>query len=388
MALSGDAAPPIDFAGLDDAQALRTHLASILASVPDAMVVIDEDGRIIAFSAAAQAMFGYTVDQVLGRNVSMLMTDKDVDLHDGYMRNYLIGGPAKIIGVGRLVTARRANGEAFPVDLKIGEAQISGGRIFTGYMRDVSEQLSAAQRLRELQAELVHFSRMSAVGTMASGLAHELNQPLTAVANYLEASRDLLERPDDDTIQMVREALDEAAKQSVRAGRIIRRLRDYVARGEIDARACDLQALLADAVALAKMGPEAAAIAIDLEVDSSIDVLVDPIQIQQVIVNLVRNATEALATTRAPRIDISARVESERFVSVAVEDNGPGLPQEIADQLFRPFATSKSDGMGLGLSICQTIIEAHGGAISAGDGANGGARFVFQLPRDGVKTPA
>ena len=385
MASSGDAASHIDLFALTDANSLRTHLASILASVPDAMVVIDEHGRMIAFSAAAEAMFGYAAQDVLGRNVNLLMTGQDFDRHDVYMESYLGGKAPKIIGIGRLVLARRADGSEFPVDLKIGEARIGDRRIFTGYIRDITEQRRAEQRMRELQAELLHFSRMSTVGTMASGLAHELNQPLTAVANYLEASRDLLNSPDPKTVSMVQEALDEAAKQSVRAGRIIRRLRDYVARGEIDAKGCNLKSLLVDAVTLAKMGAEADPIDITLEVATGVTVFVDQIQVQQVIVNLVRNAAEALVETPKGKIDISVQELDDRFVSIAVEDNGPGLPSDIADQLFRPFATSKSNGMGLGLSICKTIIEAHGGEISAKTGVNGGARFVFQLPRDRAK---
>ena len=236
--------------------ALRSLLKSILASVPDAMIVINELGRIVAFSAAAERMFGYKADDVAGKNVSVLMGGHDHAYHDTYINNYLETGEKQIIGIGRVVEARLANGDTIPVELKIGEAKLGEHRLFTGYIRDITEQQIVEHRIKQMQAELGNFSRLSAVGTMASAMAHELNQPLTAVANYLEAARDLLSTPDPQTLEIVREALDEASKQSVRAGQIIRRLRDYVSRGEIETRPTDLKAVLSDAASLAKIGVE------------------------------------------------------------------------------------------------------------------------------------
>ncbi len=279
-----------------DIDALHQHFRSILRSVPDAMVVINDVGLITAFSEASEKLFGYDAADVLGKNVSLLMGPADRDDHDQYIAHYLKTHRAKIIGIGRTVTARRKDGTLFPIDLKIGEAKIGDHYLFTAFMRDLTEQRRNESRMKALQAELVHFSRLSSVGTMASALAHELNQPLTVVTNYLEAARDLLDTPDAESMAMVQEALDEAAKQSVRAGQIVRKLRDYVSRGEVEKRPVPLVPLLGDAVALVQTEMSLTTSEIDVRVTEDIaDVMVDPIQIQQVVINIVRNAFEAMA---------------------------------------------------------------------------------------------
>ena len=363
-----------------DVDALHQHFRSILQSVPDAMVVINDAGIITAFSKAAETLFGYDANDLLGRNVSVLMAPSDKAQHDGHISRYLRTGERRIIGIGRTVTARRADGSLFPIDLKIGESKIGDHFLFTAFMRDLTEQRRNESRMKALQAELVHFSRLSSVGTMASALAHELNQPLTVVTNYLEAARDLLESPDPETMDMVQEALNEAAKQSVRAGQIVRKLRDYVSRGEIEKRPTQLVPLIGDAVALiqAEMSSTNGEIAVSVEEGIS-DIMADPIQIQQVIINLVRNALEAMEGQDDPKVEIRAASVSGGLAMVTIEDNGPGIDREVADQLFKPLASSKSTGMGLGLSICKTIVEAHGGTIEAMPMETAGTRFVFTV---------
>lgn len=366
-----------------DLEALQLHLRSILASVPDGMIVINESGQILAFSSAAEKLFGYKAEDVIGQDVSQLMGGHDQTNHHNYIGAYLKTGKRNIIGVGRVVSARRSDGTMFPVDLKIGEARVGDHFLFTAFVRDLSEQRRNELRMQEMQAELVHFSRMSAVGTMASALAHELNQPLTAVANYLEAGRDLLDSNSEDAHEILHEALDEASRQAVRAGEIVRKLRGYVSRGEIDARSVPLTPLLTDSIALARISGDLADIPIDKQVAADIGaVMADPIQVQQVIINLLRNAAEALHGVAAPRILLGASRGADDFVTVDVCDNGPGMSEEVRKTLFKPFMTSKSQGMGLGLSICQTIIEAHGGKIEAIPSAEGGTCFRFTLRRD------
>ena len=363
-----------------DVDALHQHYRSILQSVPDAMVVINETGIITAFSRAAEELFGYSSEEALGQNVKLLMAADDKAQHDNYIGRYLRTGERRIIGIGRTVTARRSDGTLFPIDLKIGEANIGGHYLFTAFMRDLTEQRRNETRMKALQAEIVHFSRLSSVGTMASALAHELNQPLTVVTNYLEAARDLLDTPDADTMKMIQQALDEAAKQSVRAGQIVRKLRDYVSRGEIEKRPTALVPLLGDAVALvqAEMSETRGQITVSVSEDVA-EILAEPIQIQQVVINIVRNALEAMDGAPDARVDIRAQSVSGGLVMISIEDNGPGIDRDVADQLFRPLASSKSTGMGLGLSICKTIVEAHGGTIEAMPGDNGGTRFVFTV---------
>ncbi|MDJ0921595.1 MAG: PAS domain S-box protein [Henriciella sp.] len=361
-----------------DLESLKTLMRTVLASVPDAMIVIDEKGEILAFSAAAESLFGYKAADMAGKNVSILMTGADEKHHDQYIKNYLSTGERQIIGIGRIVQARLSNGEVIPVELKIGEADVGGRRLFTGYIRDVSEQQANSLRLGQMQIELANFSRLSAVGTMASAMAHELNQPLTAVANYLEAARDMLSDPDPETVAMVQEALDAAATQSIRAGQIVRRLRDYVSRGELDLRSVNLRAIVEDAVSLAKVGVDGplARVIVRLPEDLPL-VLADRLQLRQVFVNIIRNAIEALSETENPQIWVRAVVTEMGEVEIEISDNGPGF--EADQSPFDAFYSSKPSGMGLGLSICQTIMEAHGTEISHGASPAGGACFKFSL---------
>ncbi|MGN6376807.1 MAG: PAS domain-containing sensor histidine kinase [Sphingomonas sp.] len=356
------------------------HLQSILATVPDAMIVIDERGIITSFSNAAERLFGYAPREVIGRNVSMLMPANDAARHDAYLHRYLATGERRIIGIGRIVVGKKANGSEFPMELAVGEAQSDGHRVFTGFIRDLSEQQRSELKLRELQSELIHISRLSAMGTMASTLAHELNQPLTAIANYLEAGRDLLEHPDADTPDLLREAMEESAKEALRAGAIVRRLREFVARGEVDKRAERLPDLIEEAARLALVGASERSIRTFYDFDPRCRVVVvDRIQIQQVLVNLLRNAVDALSDAPHRDIHVSTAPERDGMIRVTVRDTGPGLDGQVADQLFTAFTTTKRNGMGLGLSICRTIVEAHGGRIWYERSSDGGAIFNFTL---------
>ena len=360
--------------------ARKAHLRSILETVPDAMIVIDEAGCIISFSAAAERMFGYSEAELLGENVSTLMPSPDRERHDGYLAHYRATGERKIIGIGRVTTARRREGSVFPIDLHIGEARVGDERVFTGFIRDLTEGQATELRLHELQAELAHVSRVTAMGTLATALAHELNQPLTAIANYVETARDLLHKPDAATLETVRKALDECAGQAIGAGQIVRRLRDFISRGEIERSAGSLRRLVNESTALALVGAGERAVEIEVLLDPDVDqVLIDRIQIQQVTLNLVRNAIEAIKGLPVRRIQISSSREREGSVQVTVADNGPGIAEGIAERLFQPFNSSKPAGLGLGLSICQTIVEGHGGRIWSAPSVLGGAAFCFTL---------
>ena len=360
----------------------EAHFRSVLATVPDAMVLIDERGSIISFSATAERMFGFAEHEVLGENVSILMPSPDREQHDRYMHNYLTTGVRKIIGIGRVLTARHRDGYTFPIELSVGEAQVEDRRIFTGFIRDLTERQHTELRLQDLQSELAHVGRVSEVGTLASALAHELNQPLTAIANYCEAARDLLASPpDQEAIAMVREALDEAAQQSVRAGQIVRRLRDFITYGQSERKVEQLPRLIAEANALGLVGTREHGIEVDVELDPLADrVLVDRIQIQQVLLNLIRNAIEAMLDSRVRQLRISTRKLDSGDVEIRVADTGKGIDASVAEHLFQPFITSKNDGMGIGLSICRTIVEAHGGRIWNEPGKPGGTIFLFTIP--------
>lgn len=356
------------------------HLNSILATVPDAMIVIDERGRISSFSAAAERLFGYEEKELLGANVSRLMPSPDRERHDDYLQHYCTTGEKRIIGIGRVVTGQRRDGTTFPLELSVGEAGKDGERIFTGFIRDLTAKERDELKLKELQAELVHVSRLSAMGTMASTLAHELNQPLTAVANYLEEARDMLVAATDEPATIMRDALTEAAHETFRAGDIVRRLREFVSRGEVDKRVEALPGLIEDAGRLALAGARERGVRPLFTFDpGATAVLVDRVQIQQVLVNLMRNAVDAMGNVQIRDLSIQTRLRSDGLVEVIVQDTGPGIAPEIRPRLFEAFVSSKQDGMGLGLSICRTIVEAHGGSIWAEYPENGGTRFHFTL---------
>lgn len=370
-----------DRARADAAEAREAQLRSILTTVPDAVVVIDDHGIVQSFNTPAQRMFGYRADEVIGRNVAMLMPSPDREAHDGYIQRYLATGEARLIGSRRRVIGLRKDGTTFPHELTVGEAIGGGRRVFTGFIRDLTAQEAGEARVRELQNELLHISRVSALGTMAATLAHELNQPLTAVASYVQTSAALLADPAPDTYAIVSEALSEAGAEATRAGRIVRRLREFVARGELERTVEPLHKLISDAATLGMAGAAEKGATLRVDIDPAMpSVFVDRVQIQQLLVNLMRNAIEAMEMTGGGEIAIGATGDGA-FIRITVADTGPGLSSAVAERIFDAFVSSKSNGMGLGLSICRTIVEAHGGRIWVDRKRGHGAIFSFTLPR-------
>jgi two-component system sensor kinase FixL len=356
------------------------HLQSVLDTVPDAMIVIDGQARMQSFSAAAERLFGYSRDEVVGRNVSMLMPSPYREQHDGYLARYFETGEKRVIGRGRVLVGLRKDGSTFPMELSGGGIVSGERRSFTGFVRDLTEREETRQRLRELQAELIHMSRFTAMGEMASTLAHELNQPLTAVVSYLNGSRRLLDGSASVQTLMIRDAIDRAAEQALRAGQIIRRLRQFVARGESERDVESVAKLIEEASALALVGVKETGVRVGFAVDPQATfVLVDKVQIHQVILNLMRNAIEAMQETTRRDLTISASRRGGNMAEISVKDTGPGIAKEVAQQLFQPFVTTKPQGMGVGLSISRSIIEAHGGHLWAEPNPDGGTVFRLTL---------
>jgi two-component system sensor kinase FixL len=358
----------------------EAHLRSILDTVLDATIVSEQDGTIVSFNAAAVRQFGYSEDEVVGQNLRILMPQPYRSEHDGYLRRYLATGEKRIIGVDRVVVGQRKDGSTFPMKLAVGETRSEGKSYFTGFVRDLTEREESAARLQEVQTELARLARLNEMGEMASTLAHELNQPLSAIANYVHGSAKILQDWDGEQAERLRDALREAGQQSLRAGQIIRHLREFVTKGETEKSAQNLRQLIEEAGALALVGSREKGVRSVFDfAPGANSVVVDRIQIQQVLTNLMRNAVEAMKDS--PRRELRVKVEPVGdAIEVAVEDSGRGIPDEIASQLFKPFVSTKAGGMGVGLSISKRIVEAHGGRMTVSRSPLGGACFAFTLP--------
>src|SRR5271170_230275 len=304
---------------------------AVIEAALDAIVVIDGHGTIRSVNQATERVFGYALDELAGRNVKILMPEPYTGAHDGYLANYLRTGQKKISGIGREVEGRRKDGSVFPMDLLVGEAQANGETIFVGIIRDITRRKAAElarqeaqRRIQDLQSELVHASRLSVMGQMASTMAHELNQPLTAVINYLEAARNLLESAAEPT-ERVADLMQRAVAQAERAGGVIRRLRQFVSKGETERRAENLNKLVEEALGLALVGAKQSGVRVTLELDRGLPlVVVDSVQIQQVVLNLVRNAIEAMAGCERRELVIASRAIAG-VAEITIGDTGPGI---------------------------------------------------------------
>jgi two-component system sensor kinase FixL len=366
---------------LDHSEAL---LRAILDAAPDALIVIDRHGLIQSFSKAAEQLFGFSAEEMIGRNVSVLMPSPYRGEHDGYLSRYMSTGERRIIGIGRVVVGQRKDGSVFPMELTVGEVTIPGTQVFAGFVRDLTERQERERRVNDLQAELVHVSRVSDLGQMVSALAHEVNQPLTAMANYLNGIKRLLAAGNHQAAQ---NAIERVVEQGNRAQQIIQRIRNHVSRREIARQVENLHETIEEASGLALTGVNPGLkLSISVE-DGATHAVIDKIQIQQVLVNLMRNAAEAMTSSARRELAVTTLCLGD-MVEITVSDTGPGLPETVRAQLFQPFVTTKPNGMGVGLSICRTIAEAHGGELRVEDGADGGTVFRLTVPRHKGATPA
>ncbi len=363
-------------------QEREARLRSILETAPDAIIVIDDHGIVESFSPAAERLFGLTADEAIGGNVHILMPSPYRERHDGYIQHYLGTGERRIIGIGRIVVGQRKDGSTFPMELAVGEAIVNGRRLFTGFIRDLTERQLTENRLQELQTELLHVSRLTDVGQMASALAHELNQPLAAIVSYVQASRRLLQAEKTAVSPKIIDAMDKAVAQAARAGEIIKHLRSFISKGDAEHRLEDLNKIVEEATALGLVGAKESGVSVRWELHRNpLPVIVDKIQIQQVVFNLVRNSVEAMDNQPLPHdLLISTGCLDRTTAEVSVRDTGPGLAVKVQAQLFQPFITTKEKGMGLGLSICRSIIDAHGGRLWATSNPDRGVQFRFTLP--------
>jgi two-component system sensor kinase FixL len=371
---------------------MRSHIRKSTYDVPewqalldaavDAIIVIDHKGRIETFNSAAENMFGFSAQEVFGKNISLLMPEPYKSKHDGYLRTYLDTGNAKIIGIGREARARRKSGTVFPIVLSVGEVPNKNVPKFVGLIRDITARKRSEEEIHQTRERLAQFGRLSTLGEMAASLAHELNQPLTAIATYMQACQRLIEsgQSDDDEILAILKKCD---SQAQRAGEVIRRLRQFVKKRELGRRETNCDDIMHDLAALAEVDARDNRIPLTIDVAGGLpNVMVDTVQIQQVILNLIRNGIDAMMDT--DHVDEGISVSVDKFkkdqVKITVTDHGSGMTKEAEENIFQPFFTTKSSGMGLGLAICRSIIESHGGVLSFDKNPSGGTTFYFTLP--------
>lgn len=360
-------------------EAGQAQLQSILETVPDAMVIIDDRGRITEFSTAAEHLFGYSTEDAIHRNISMLIPAIKAGEQKSFLAGYRNDGMSHEMGQSRTWSARKADGTEIPIELSIGESWIGGKHVFTGFIRDISDRVAAEERMEQLNADYAHIARLNGMGEMAAALAHELNQPLAATGNYLGIAEQTLLRTGGDAAAI--EALDSANTQLLRAGEIIRRLRDFMAKRDVEFHVEDLEEIVRDAIALAFVGQVQVRTVCDIAHEAR-TIIVDRVQVQQVLVNVLRNAAQAVRELPPERrvIRLVAEPADRGLMRVTVEDTGPGFPDDVLANLHTPFVVSKDRGMGIGLAISRRIVESHGGALAAHNAPGGGAVISFTLP--------
>ena len=351
---------------------------ALIATAVDGIMVIDEKGSVRIYNQACERLFGYTAAEVIGHSIKMLMPAPYREEHDSYLKHYVTTGEKHIIGIGREVQGRRKDGGVFPMNLSVGEGVIRGERIFLGIITDISDRLSRERRILDLQSEMLHVSRLTDMGQVAAGLAHELNQPLTAILNYTNAGLDIADERGDEELKSV---FGKVAEQASRAGNIIRRLRAFIEKRGPNRTDEDITRTIDEAIRLGQFNASERGIKLRVLFEQGLpSVSIDRVQIQQVLINLMKNAAEAMEGLPRRELTVTISRVTPELVQVSVADTGPGISEDMAEKLFQPFVTTKATGMGMGLSICRGIVEAHGGRLWLENNPGGGAVFRFNVP--------
>lgn len=363
--------------GLPEQQALT--IKALLSLSADAIIMINRHGTITNISDSASILFGYEYGTLLGRNISELMPRADAAAHQGYVDKFLETGNAKIIGHGRNVHGLHKDGRVIPISIQVAEVWDGGDPVFVSFIKDRTAELTAAAREEDLRAALEMTAKQAALGEFAAGIAHEVNQPLTAIDQYLSTLRILLNKDSLDKEQSL-DLVEKASAQCQRAANIIRSLRRFVRGGPFRPIAFDMPQLVDETIALSLRDSERDAIQVRNTSHTKSQLASgDPIQVQQVIHNLLRNAVDAVSAQEQAAIEIDCDSDGT-LAKVCVRDNGTGVSPEVADTIFNRFSTTKTNGMGIGLALSKSIVEAHGGKIWLDENTPQGSAFCFTIP--------
>ena len=373
---------------------IDARLMSLLDMAADSICLMDAHSRILLFNKASEKLFGYKSEEVVGKSVDILMPMKYARHHDAWVDRYLRTGEHSIIGIGREVQGRHKDGSTFPFDLSVGVTETEDGKQFIGVLRDLRPRKEAEQRLRSLQTELNQMTRINAMDEMGATVAHELNQPLTAIILYLQAiERKLNTSPcaqqlDQEDLDKLTELCGKARQEAQRSSSLLNRIRSIIEKKEPERSNCNIVEIIQRAHQLALVGFAATDVHVNLTATDDIPlVAVDPVQIEQIFLNLMRNAFQAMRDQDQRDINITVSVpsgqdEKRKRVMVRFKDTGPGIPDSHRDTLFKAFDSERRNGMGLGLAIARSIAQNHGGSLDLAptDINQPGACFILTLP--------
>jgi len=357
----------------------EARLNAIFNAAVEGIFTIDQSRNIVSANAAMHSIFGYTADELIGRNIDLLIPAQSGENHHAMTSSRV----NEVISHVRTVEGLRKDGSLIPLDISISEFSSDGARYFTSIVRDASVRMQKEREDKAHLDELAQVTRLGLMGEMASGLAHELNQPLTAIAGYTQACLNFLQVDRPDLLQL-RQVLQKTYEQALRAGQIIHRMRAFVSNKHINRSTIVINNLINVSLSLSFADLKANNIAPCLDLAEHLPALCgDSVQLEQVLINLIRNSVDAL--TGLPEgtermLSIQTWLGEHHDVVIRVKDNGPGIDSAKQEKIFTPFYTSKKTGMGMGLSISQSIVKAHGGVLSFNSIPGKGTTFYFTLP--------
>ncbi len=361
-------------------------LNSVFNSIVEGFITINQAGFIESINNSITTIFGYQEDELIGKNVTILMPENVRKQYDGFLVHYLKMHKSKIIGKTRQLEGQRKKGSIFPLDLSVSEYKVDNQSHFIGVIRDCSDRVNKEVLVKKHLDELAHVTRLGLMGEMAAGIAHEVNQPLAAIATYSQVCLKMLQS-EEMSVTALEEVLTKTEKQACRAGQLISHMRSFVSSKQVYRSRVDIHDLIRNAMELAADECKQFSIKCNLELAESLPLItVDDIQIEQVLLNLLKNAIDVLA--KKPKgesriLSIQSYVVDNKYIEIRVKDNGPGINEQEKAKIFTPFFTTKSSGMGMGLSICQSLIISHGGQLRFNSAKSKGTTFYFNLPSNG-----